>query len=68
MSPKEIGSSLRRRSFTSSTRSGSSASSQGGKKPKNPEGRRAAYKARMAVADSLTGIFRFFKVLQPVTK
>jgi hypothetical protein len=37
------------------------------KKPKNPEDG-AAYKARMTVADSLAGIFRSFKVLQPVTK
>jgi hypothetical protein len=37
------------------------------KKPKNPwEG--AAYQARMVVAESLAGIFRSFKVLQPVTK
>jgi hypothetical protein len=28
----------------------------------------AAYQVRMAVADSLAGMFRSFKVLQPVTK
>ena len=37
------------------------------KKPKNPEDG-AAYQARMAVADSLAGIFRSFRVLQPATK
>lgn len=37
------------------------------KKPKNPvEG--AAYRARMAVADSLLSILRSYKILQPVTK